>query len=628
MSPRTCPDRPRQVHLARRAGYHPRVRVARVLTNETCNQACRFCDARRPAEQPAFVRPAAVLARIDAALATGARELVLTGGEPTMRRDLAALVRHARARGAARVVLETNAALIGEPLARALADAGLTLARVHLPAPGDLADAITRDPGGAAATLAGLRALASAAVPLEVAIPLVRATLDHAHDIPAWLRAHAIPIEALVAVVPTDAPEPDALADLHAAAAALARLDLAARATALPLRLDPGAAIPPCTLEHPGPLAHLYALTPGGAASPRHRRVAACDRCSVADRCPGVPAAALARAPDLALRPITDDRTRRRLTVIESTAAQIDRELVTRDVHRDDHGRAVPSHIVRIQFHCNQACTFCFVSTHLPAPDDAAIRRAILEVAHLRGALQLSGGEPTLHPHLVDYVALGKREGAATIELQTNAIRLADGDLAQRLADAGLDVAFVSLHAATAATSDALTRAPGTYEKTLRGVDALAAAGVLVRLNFVFCAANSREFPDLVRRVIARWPRAELNVSVATAFTDLVPRTAALVPRYSDILPAMTEGLGLARAAGLVVHGFESMCGMPLCLAPGDPARHLALAAIEGGFDQGEFVRADACARCDLATRCFGVRRSYAALHGTDELRPVTLTAP
>ena len=43
------------------------------------------------------------------------------------------------------------------------------------------------------------------------------------------------------------------------------------------------------------------------------------------------------------------------------------------------------------------------------------------------------------------------------------------------------------------------------------------------------------------------------------------------------------------------------------------------------GFDRGEFVRAPACGRCDLATRCFGVRRSYAELHGTDELRPVVL---
>ena len=601
------------------------MRVARVLTNETCNQGCRFCDARRPAEQPAFVRPAAVAARIDAALAAGAHELVLTGGEPTMRRDLAALVRHAKRRGAARLVLETNATLITDASARELADAGLDLARVHLPAAGARADAITRDPGGSEAALTGLRALIAAAIPLEIAAPIVRDNLGDLPALPARLRAHAIPAQALVAAIPTDAPDASTLAPLADAARALASLDLAARAATIPLRLDPAAAIPPCALERPPALAHLYALTPGGATSPRHRRIPACRDCAVADRCPGVPAPALAREPEFPFRPIADDRTRRRLTVIESPQSQIDRELVTRDIHRGADGQATPSHIVRIQFHCNQSCTFCFVSTHLPAPDDAAVRRAILEIARAGGVLQLSGGEPTLHPRLAEYVALGKREGARAVELQTNAIRLEGGDLARDLAAAGLDVAFVSLHAATADTSDALTRAPGTYHKTLRGIDALTAAGVLVRLNFVFCAANYREFPDLVRRIAARWPRAELNVSVATAFTDLVPRSAELVPRYTDILPAMTEGLALARAAGLVVHGFESMCGIPLCLAPGDPARHLALAEIADGFDAGEFVRAPACARCDLAPRCFGVRRSYAELHGTDELRPISL---
>jgi hypothetical protein len=35
-------------------------------------------------------------------------------------------------------------------------------------------------------------------------------------------------------------------------------------------------------------------------------------------------------------------------------------------------------------------------------------------------------------------------------------------------------------------------------------------------------------------------------------------------------------------------------------------------------------VRAPACASCQLATKCYGVRRSYAALYGTDEMHPVT----
>ena len=45
--------------------------------------------------------------------------------------------------------------------------------------------------------------------------------------------------------------------------------------------------------------------------------------------------------------------------------------------------------IIRVQFHCNQSCSFCFVSTHLPAMEDAAVREAILAAERQR---LLSGG--------------------------------------------------------------------------------------------------------------------------------------------------------------------------------------------------------------------------------------------
>src|SRR5687767_11941403 len=112
--------------------------VQRVVTNETCNQNCWFCNARRPVEDPQFVSRAAVRRRIAEAQGAETREIVLTGGEPTLRSDLSDLVRRA-AEGSARVVLETNAARIDERGARELATAGLAVARVQLVAWGDAA---------------------------------------------------------------------------------------------------------------------------------------------------------------------------------------------------------------------------------------------------------------------------------------------------------------------------------------------------------------------------------------------------------------------------------------------------------------------------------------------------------
>ena len=171
--------------------------VQRIVTNETCNQNCWFCNARRPTESADFVAKPAVRHRIEAARAGGPREIVLTGGEPTLRNDIADLVRRA-ASGGASVVLETNAALIDDARAASLRDAGLDIARVQLVAWGDAADAITRDPGGFAAALRGIRALAAAGVRVEVTSPIVRRNLALLPALPREIAAAGFPRCSLV----------------------------------------------------------------------------------------------------------------------------------------------------------------------------------------------------------------------------------------------------------------------------------------------------------------------------------------------------------------------------------------------------------------------------------------------
>jgi MoaA/NifB/PqqE/SkfB family radical SAM enzyme len=598
----------------------PPVRVARIVTNETCSQACDFCDARRGHERRSVAGAAAVRQRISAAVSAGATEIVLTGGEPTLRRDLGVIVRHARTAGASRVVLETNAARIDPGLAALLAEAGLTAARVHLPALGEQLDAITGQPGGATRTMAAMRILAASGIEVEASTPLVRANLHLVAQIPAALAAAKV--ARLWLRVPLRSPRLETLADRHEAIAAVTEVAAAARTVGVAVQLDPATFIPPCAFPRPGVVAHLYAMGQGGRDRPRHARAPACDGCVVHDRCPGIPLDAPALE-DFVPRPIAADRLRRRLTVIGSIPDQIEREIVTREIYRHESGATTPAHIVRVQFHCNQSCRFCFVSTHLPPPPRARVVAAIEEIAALGGILVLSGGEPTLDPHLVEHVRLGKRLGAREIELQTNAVRLATGGLARELVDAGVDTAFVSLHGATPEVGDAITEAPGTFVQTLAGIDALLQAGCRVRCNYVLCEPNRHEFPAFVDLVAQRFGGAAITVSFVGMSTDLVPRTRALVPRYTDVLPALHEGLRRAAAHGVSVGGFDSMCGLPLCLVPDPQRAFTGLAEVPEGYDRGEFVHPAPCDECVLKPRCFGLRRAYAEMYGTRELRPI-----
>jgi molybdenum cofactor biosynthesis enzyme MoaA len=597
-------------------------RTASVVTNMRCNQACTWCTRRAAQDSRAFVVGEAVRARIDEALAAGSRELTLTGGEPTMRRDLAALVAHARSSGAERITLETNATLVDAPRAKELRDAGLDVARVNTPAFGDACDELTRDPGGFTRALAGMQALAGAGVTLEAAVTLVKSTTDHLALLPSRLRESlGDALRALVVAFPVDAADPGELLPFPVAAAAVLSLELAARHAGVAVRMSTGDPLPPCAFDRRtrSRVTRLYAMTKGAPARPGYTHLPACAECNLRERCPGVAEAHVARFGVPAMHPVDDDRTRRRLTVISSIDDQIARELTSRHVSAGADGSTRYEETIRVIFRCNQSCTFCFVSTHLPSPPPEAVEAAIRTAGGRSQRIALSGGEPTLEPRLVEWVRLARSVSTGEIVLQTNALRLDDASLVRRLEEAGLDEAFVSLHGVTGAVSDAVTEAPGTFARTVAGIDNLHASKIRVMVNYVVCEKNRGELVDHVRVMAARWPRATLNISFVGPSTDLVPRDRDLIPRYADALPAIAEALVEARRLGVRVFGLESMCGLPLCLVPGD-VREFALLDLPKDLDTGEFLKTEECALCAVQTKCWGLRRGYAEIHGTSEL--------
>jgi pyruvate-formate lyase-activating enzyme len=387
----------------------------------------------------------------------------------------------------------------------------------------------------------------------------------------------------------------------------------------LPTQLHPRSALVPCLFSSRERPYHWFSLPPAVTADDSRARTVACASCDVASRCGGIPKSATEPA---VLHPVRGDKARRRLTLVGSVRDQIERELVSPNLIMTERGKEYEE-IIRTNFRCNQSCRFCFVSTHLPDPRDEAVRRAIRSAGERGARIALSGGEPTLSPRLVEYMKLAAEVSSQPIQLQTNAIRLDDAAFVRELVDAGLREAFVSLHGATAETSDAVTEAPGTFARTVVGLDNLMAAGVHVTLNFVVCGKNLHELVALVRLAATRWPGADLNISFVAPSTDLVPRDPALVPKYSEAGPVIAEAVALAGEIGVHITGFESMCGLPLCLVPGSIERYATLPDVPEGFDKGEFEKPAACTTCTLSKKCYGVRRGYAEMHGTSELQPL-----
>ena len=78
-----------------------------VVLGYDCNLACDYCTIT-PEMRRRAMTPERVAREIDRAAARGFRDIAFTGGEPTIRPDLPALVKHARRRGFEHVKVASN----------------------------------------------------------------------------------------------------------------------------------------------------------------------------------------------------------------------------------------------------------------------------------------------------------------------------------------------------------------------------------------------------------------------------------------------------------------------------------------------------------------------------------------
>jgi radical SAM superfamily enzyme YgiQ (UPF0313 family) len=209
----------------------------------------------------------ALAAKLDRARFLGAREVLVGGGEPTLRRDLRDILLLIREMGFARTALFTNAHGIAHPAHAArvlqgphgpLVDRLVVALLAHEPA---RHDALARPVDGAAAltrTLAGVaEAVRAGVVALEAHIPILRDNLDVLWDTVKFARGLGIRTIRLVY------PQPDsrAFGEGQVVPFATAREPLL-RAVALGRRLQTDIAVqgaPLCLLpEYPGVLIPSY----------------------------------------------------------------------------------------------------------------------------------------------------------------------------------------------------------------------------------------------------------------------------------------------------------------------------------------------------------------------------------
>lgn len=326
----------------------------------------------------------------------------------------------------------------------------------------------------------------------------------------------------------------------------------------------------------------------------------------------------------------TDDESSDNDHHFESVSRHLARRPGEDIYHHSDGALESRIGMLRLGFLCNQDCHFCWQGRDWPDPPTDSDPAHMIDQLALSGTknLVITGGEPTINPRLPEFIDRAYRVHGMSVTLQTNAIRLKKESYTRQLAEAGLGTLFVSFHSADKSISDTMTRAPGTWTKTVQGIRNGLMNGFRVHLNCVVERANVEGLAEHARFIIdefvspfAHNPVFSVEYSQPSIYHDRSHWETALTPIDEVRVPLKTAVTNL-KSAGVKVE-YMGTCGFPTCTLPDETDGIRAQAPADfAEISVGGRSYAAVCDACAIKSKCLGVRAQYLQKWNSRGLEP------
>jgi MoaA/NifB/PqqE/SkfB family radical SAM enzyme len=289
---------------------------------------------------------------------------------------------------------------------------------------------------------------------------------------------------------------------------------------------------------------------------------------------------------------------------------------------------------LKVGFACNNHCVFCAQGdkrTRSKAFAGRDLAQKLLSARDTTVGLVLTGGEPSMHRDILTLVRLAARLGYSPIQLQTNGRMLSQPRVLQAFLDAGVTEIAPSLHGPTPEIHDALTRTPGSFAQSTRGIQNAIRAQVPVITNSVITKGNVEHLSELVS-LLADLGVRQAQLALVHPVGSAQDLFEDVVPRLETVSAALVGAWRVARSAGirLVTEA------VPLCFLRGmtDLAVEAAIPPttvidLEGVVDYSDWrvsegkAKGPPCVSCTERERCEGPWREYPQAFGWAEFRPL-----
>ena len=570
-----------------------------------------------------------LLKKLDSVDAQLCQRLVFAGGSPMEHPDFETVVERCREMGFRNMALETDGKGLAEPgkvewlEEQGFKDIFIVCAsnqqRSH--------EIVMRDPGTLEATLNGIQEAAKGALRVYLMVPILKANVRDLVGFLDWIVKQKPKVKGLLLSLPDMSQIPEAaykaLLPVRSIVKVIEHIFKKCQRRRLEYGFIDRRGLTPCSTR--GELDWYGTIFHERVEYFRHNpdfpvvRVDGCKDCVLTHSCQGVEKNYVDHFGDEEFAGVTLEMAmnwkRRSLNSLEKFDYQqfspYDNEMS----------------LIRVNGHCNMACSFCFVD--LTAPDtDYEILAKEIEVQKERGIkhLILSGGEPTLHPRLPDLIRKARTIGIHSVEIQSNGVKAADEAYAKVLADAGLTLVTLSLHSIDPDKSNEITRLPKAFHKTIQGMHNFRKLGIRLQVACVITQLNYRELPEYIRFLDGEFPQQGGHLSICFAIAQPISELVSpwVLPRFSEINPFFRNALDYALSNGIGFGGIIGQGGYPPRMLNGELKYYeLLLEKIYRSDDHTkQFYKADRCKECSFDPYCVGVRRQYIDTYGDEEIQP------
>jgi radical SAM protein with 4Fe4S-binding SPASM domain len=316
---------------------------------------------------------------------------------------------------------------------------------------------------------------------------------------------------------------------------------------------------------------------------------------------------------------------------------------------------------IAVTYRCNNKCRFCYAfspyreSKEMTTEEVKRVIDIIVDDAKAP-SLSFTGGEPTLRDDIFELIKHARSRGLR-VNLITNGRRCSKKEFVQKLVDAGLNSAQVSIEGPDAETHDYICGAPGAFEQTVQGVKNLRETDIYTHCNTTICRPNVDKLEELVdfladelklsyfsmNQIIYTGTGAKLRDELQVMYTEigdlvrLVKRRANkkgiqfvwYAPTPVCLFNPIAHGLGAKNCAccdGLISVDAEG--GLLPCSSFSEPVGNL----LEEGFEKvwnnraskfwrGKEFAPEGCRACEHFDYCYGACPLYWDVHGFDEIK-------